>query len=139
MSLLRVTLRLILCVNICLYHASCWTRMVGSSLPGTVYQFHAAQFLENDATPILRRSDRPQSAFALTAILIAEHARLAQAIAAQPVRAKQPREFFVDGADRPFILYCRPNQPVHLLDGLDLRFDNTHPNFTITLRALSLY
>ena len=100
MSLLRVALRLILRVNICLHHASRRTRMVWGGLPGTVQQFHATQLLENHATPILLRPDRPQSALALAAILIAEHARLSQAIATQPVRAKQPGEFFVDGADR---------------------------------------
>src|SRR5262249_25093748 len=100
MSLLRVALRLILGVNICLHHASCWTRVIRGGLPGTVQQFHPAQFLENDATPILRRTDRPQPALAFATVLIAEHARLAQAIASQPVRAKQPGEFFIDGADR---------------------------------------
>jgi len=112
MSLLRVALRLILRVNICLHHTSGWTGMVWGSLPGTVQQLHAPQFLEHNAPPILRRADRPQSAHTLAAILIAEHARLAQAIAAQPVRTEQPGEFFVDGADRLLIRYRRPNQPV---------------------------
>jgi hypothetical protein len=59
MSLLWVAFRLILGVNICLDYASGWTRMVGSGLPGIVHQFHPAQFLENDAPPILRRPDWP--------------------------------------------------------------------------------
>ena len=104
MSFLRVALRLILGVNICLHHASRWTRMVWGSLPGAVHHFHAPQFFENDTTPILRRPDRPQSALTLAVILIAGHARLAQAIAAQPVRAKQPRKVFIDGPDGSFIL-----------------------------------
>ena len=133
MSFLRVALRLIVGINICVHHASRWTRMVWSSLPGIVQQFHPAQFLENDATPILRRPDRAQSALAFAAILIAEHARLAQAVAAQPVRTKQPREFFIDRTDRSLIRYRRPNQPVHVLHGLDLCLDYTHPNFTIPL------
>jgi hypothetical protein len=111
--------------------------MVWSGFPGTLHQFYPAQFLENDATPVLRRPDRPQSAFALAAILIAEHARLPQAIAAQPVRAKQPREFLVDGSDRSSVRHRRPNQPVYVLHRLDLCFDDTHPNFTIPLVALS--
>jgi hypothetical protein len=81
MSLLRVAVRLILCINIGLHHTSCGTRMVWGGLPGTVQQFHAAQFLENDTTPILRGPDWPQSALTLAAILIAEHPRLAYAIA----------------------------------------------------------
>src|SRR5262249_60555938 len=108
MSLLRVALRLILCINISLYHTSCRTRMVWGGLPGAVHQFHAAQFLENDTTPILRRPDRPQTALPLAAILIAEHARFAQAIAAQPVRAKQPRKAFIDGPDGLLILHRPP-------------------------------
>ena len=119
MSLLRSALRLILGVNICLDHASGWTRMVWGGPPGIVHQFHAAQFLENDATPILRRPDRPQSTFAFTAILIAEHAGLAPAIAAKPMWAKQPRKILVDGAARLLIRYRRPNQPVHVLHRLD--------------------
>src|SRR5215831_7453987 len=133
MSLLRVALRLILGVDICLHYTSCGARMVWGSLPGTVQQFDAAQFLENDATPILRRSERSQSALALAAILIAKHPTLPQAIAAQPVRAKQPRKVFIDGPDRSPILDRRPNQAVHLLYSLDLCPDYTHYNFTIPL------
>ncbi len=138
MSLLRVALRLIVGVNICVHHASRWTRMVWGGLPRIVQQFHLAQFLENDTTPVLRRPDRPQSALAFAAILVAEHTRLAHAIAAQPVRAKQPREIFIDGADRSLIRYRRPNQPVHVFHRLDLCLDDTHPSFTIPLVALSL-
>jgi hypothetical protein len=88
MPLLRVTLQLILGINIRVHDASRWTRMVWGGLPGAVHQFHPTQLLEHDATPILRRPDRPESAFALAPILIAEHARLAQAIAAQPGEGK---------------------------------------------------
>ena len=95
MSLLRLTLRMILGIDIRLHHASRWTRVIWGGPPGIVQQFHPAQFLENDAPPILRRPDRPQSALAFPAILIAEHAGLSQTIAAQPVRAKQPRAFLI--------------------------------------------
>lgn len=88
MSLLWVALRLILGVNIRIDDARRWTRMIGSGLPGTLQQFHPAQFLKDDATPILRRPDRPQSALAISTLLIAEYARLAQPIPAQSVRAK---------------------------------------------------
>src|SRR5262245_58774395 len=100
MSLLRVALRLMVGINICVHHASHWTRMVWGGLPGIVQQFHLTQFLENDTTPILRRPDRPQSALAFASVLIAEHARLAQAIAAQSVRAAQAIPLFVYGTDR---------------------------------------
>src|SRR5215472_18306343 len=137
MPLLRITLRLILGVDIRLHHASCWTRMIWSGPPGIVHQFHPAQFLENDATPILRRSDRSQSTLAFAAVLIAEYAGLAQAIAAQSMRAKQSREFFIDRTDRPPICYRRPNQPVHVLHRLNFGLDDAHPTFTIPPEALS--
>jgi hypothetical protein len=137
MSLLRVALRLIFGVNICLHHASRWTRMVWGGLPGTVQQFYSAQLLENDTTPILGRTYRPQSTLALATILITEHARLSQTIAAQPMRIKQPRKLFVDRADRTLVRYRLPNQPVHVLHRLDLRRNDTHSTFTIPLVALS--
>jgi hypothetical protein len=56
---------------------------------------------------------------------------LSQAIATQPVRAKQAWEIFVDRADRLPVRYRSPNQPVHLLHCLDSGFDNTHLTFTI--------
>jgi len=40
--------------------------------------FHPLQLLEDNTTPVLRRTYRPQTAFALPAILITEHAGLAQ-------------------------------------------------------------
>src|SRR6516162_11305337 len=72
-------------------------------------------FSKNYATPIFRRTDRPQPRLALAAILITENARLPQAIATQPVRTKQAWEIFVDRADRLPFRYRSPNQPVHLL------------------------
>ena len=54
MSFLWVAFWLIVGVDICVHHASRWTGMVWSGLPGTVHQFHTAQFFENHATPILR-------------------------------------------------------------------------------------
>lgn len=138
MPLLRVALWLIVGVNIRLDYASRWTRMVWGGLPGTVQPFYPAQFLENDTPPILRRPDWPQSAFTLAAILIAEHARFSPAIAAQPMRTEQPRELFIDRADRPLIRYGCPNQPIHILHRLDLCSDDTHPNFTIPLGAISM-
>jgi hypothetical protein len=35
------------------------------------------------------------------------------------------------------VRYRRPNQPVHVLDGLDLRLNDTHPTFTIPPASLS--
>jgi len=127
MSVLRVAFRLILGVNIGVHDASSWTGVIGRGLPRTVYQFHLPEFFENHATQIVRRPDRPQAALALAAILIAEPARLAQAIPTQPVRAKQPRKIFIDSADRLFIGNRRPKQAVHVFHRLDLCLNDTHP------------
>lgn len=135
MSFLRITLWLILGVDIRFHHASRWTRVIWGGPPGIVYQFYPAQFLENDATPIICRTDRPQSALAVAAILIAEHPRLAEAIASQPVRAKQSREFLIGGGDRLPIRDRRPNQAVHVLNGLDLCCDDIHPKLHNTARG----
>jgi hypothetical protein len=130
MSLLRVALRLILGVNICFYHASRWTRTVGGASRSRP-PVPRGEFLENDTTPTLRRPDRLQSALTLAAILIAEHATLAQAIAAQPVRAKQPRKVFIDGLDGSLILDRLQISRYISSTGLDLCPDYTHRNFTI--------
>ena len=53
------------------------------------------------------------------------------------MRAEQPREFLIDCADRLPVRHRRPNQPVHVLHGLDPRLDDTHPNFTIPPVPLS--
>ena len=112
--------------------------MVRRRPPKIVHQFHPPELLENDAPPIGRGTHRRQAALALAAILITEDATLAQAIATQSMRAKQPRAIFVDGADRLFARYRRPNQPVHVLYRLDFRFDDAHLTFTIAPAPSSL-
>jgi len=109
MSLLRVAIRLIFSVNIRVHHTSRWTRVVWGGLPGPIQQFHPTQFLKHNTTPILGRTYRPQPSLAFAPILITENARLAQTIATQTVRAKQPREIFVDCADRLPVYYRCPN------------------------------
>jgi len=143
-SLLWITLGLILGIDIRLDDAGGGTGMVRRGLPGTVHQFHPLQLLENDATPILRRTYRSETALALSTILITEHTLLAEAVAAQPMRAKQTVTLFVNGADRLFVRNRRPNQAVHVFHRLDLGFDNAHSLFTIprgdaTQRDSTLY
>ena len=112
--------------------------MVWCGPPGIVHQFHTPQFLENHATPVVRRTDRRQTGLALSAILIAEYARLAQAVAAQPVWTKQTVALLVNGADRLLVGDRRPDQSVHVFHRLDFRFDDAHLTFTIPLVRLSL-
>ena len=54
LSLLRLTLGLILGIDISFNDASSWTGVIWGGLPGIGQQFHAPQFLESHATPILR-------------------------------------------------------------------------------------
>src|SRR5439155_19434305 len=108
-----------------------WPEVIRHSLPRTAQHIYLPQLFENDATPILRRPDRPQTALALATVLIAQHARLAHAIPAQPVRAKQPWKVFIDGADRLLLRYRGPNQPIHVFHRLNLRLDDAHLTFTI--------
>ncbi len=83
------------------------------------------------------QADRPQTALACAAALITQDAKLPQPIAAKPMRAKQPRKIFVDGPDRLFIRYRRPNPPVHVLHRLNFCLGDAHLIFTIPLAALS--
>lgn len=138
MPLLRITLRLIFGVDIRFHDTSSWAGVVRGGFPRAAHEFYPPQFLENDATPILRRTTRLQTALALAAALITQDAKLPQSIAAKPMRAKQPREIFVHGADRLLIRYRRPNQPVHVLNRLDIWLDDAHPIFTIPLATVSL-
>ncbi len=137
MPLLRITRRLILGVDIRFHDTSGWTGVVRGGLPRAAHEFYPPQFLENNATPILRRTNGPQTALALAAALITQDAKLPHPIAAKPMRAKQPREIFVDSADPLLIRYRRPNQPVHVLHRLDSCLDDAHPTFTIPLAAAS--
>jgi hypothetical protein len=136
--LLRITRRLILGIDIRFHNTSSWTGVVRGGLPRAAHEFHPPQLLENNATPILRRAERPQTALALAAALITKDTKLPQPIAAKSMRAKLPREVFVYRADRLFIRYRRPDQPVHVLHRLDSCLDDAHPIFTIPLTALSL-
>ena len=79
---------------------------------------------------------RDQPGLALSAILIAEYARLAQAVAAQPVWTKQTVALLVNGADRLLVGDRRPDQSVHVFHRLDFRFDDAHLTFTIPLVRL---
>jgi hypothetical protein len=83
MSFLWIALGLILGVNIGLDDTTCRAGMIRRRLPRAVQQFHPAQFFKDNATPIFRRAHWRQTALTVAAILIAEHAGLAEAVTAQ--------------------------------------------------------
>ena len=100
--------------------------MVGRGAPRILQQFHPAELLERGATPVGRGTHRFESAFALSAILVAQHPKFSGTIAAQSVRTKQPKPLVIDGFYRFFVRYGRPDQPINILNSLDLCLDNAH-------------
>ena len=68
-----------------------------------------------------------ESALAFSAVLIAQHPKLFLLIPAQSVWAKQPIAPMIAGFYRLFGRHCNPDEPVNILDGLDLRLNDPHP------------
>src|SRR5688572_11080237 len=109
--------------------------MVRRGSPPAFQQFHRPELFKRDAAPVGRRTNRLQTALAFSAVLIAQHSKLPLAIPPQPVWAHESTAVVVHGGDGSSALDRRPNQPVYVFHGLDLRLDNTHPVSTIsTLR-----
>jgi hypothetical protein len=67
-----------------------------------------------------------QPAATLPRVLIAQHTDIALMIPAQPVRAEPSIMAVVDGSKRTLAHHGRPDQSINLLNGLDLRLDDTH-------------
>ena len=89
--------------------------MVGGRLPWTIQQFHAPEFVQRDATPVLRRPYRLQAGFAFSTILVAKHPVLPFFVPSQPVRTKQTGAIVINGGNWPAGLHCRPNNPINIL------------------------
>ena len=66
-----------------------------------------------------------QSTATLPTVLITQHTNLAFVIPAQPVGAEPPITAVIDGSNRTFANYGRPDQSINLLDRLDGGLDNT--------------
>jgi hypothetical protein len=94
--------------------------------------------------PVGRGTHRFESAFALSAILVAQHPKFSGTIAAQSVRTKQPKPLVIDGFYRFFVRYGRPDQPINILNSLDLCLDNAHSlpiraSPDVTSRGIDIY
>ena len=83
--------------------------MVGRGAPRVRQELHPAELLERGATPVGRGTRRFESALALSAILVAQHPKFSGAIPAQSVWTKQPKPLVINGFDRPFPCYGRPD------------------------------
>ena len=100
--------------------------MVWRCVPPIVQQLHSSELLQYNTAPVGRRTRWLKSAFAFSAVLIAQYTQFAFLVPAQPVRAKQPRKSVVDGGNRVPARHSSPDQPVNLFHCLDLRLNNTH-------------
>jgi hypothetical protein len=65
------------------------------SLPGAIQQFHAPEFVQRDAKPVLRRPYRLPAGFTLSTILVAKHPILPFFVPSHPVRTKQTRAIVI--------------------------------------------
>jgi hypothetical protein len=88
MSVLWMWLGIIFNVDIGFGHARTRPRMIWRCAPIIFQQLHPTKFLEHYTPPVGRRSNRPQSALALAAVLVADHPQLSICIPAQSVGAK---------------------------------------------------
>ena len=106
--------------------------MVCRCVPAIVQQqLHCSELLQHNAAPVGRRTRRLKTAFAFSAVLIAQHTQFVFLVPAQPVRAKQPRQSVIAGSNRVPIRYSSPEQTINLFHDLDLRLNNTH-DFHVT-------
>ena len=85
MSLLRITLWLIVGVDIHIDYAESGPGVIRRRSPLTAQQFDLTQFFQRSASPVCPRSRRIQTALAFAAVLITEYSQLALAITSQPV------------------------------------------------------
>lgn len=91
-----------------------------------VEQLDPAELFQCKAAPIVRRTDAPKTAPALSAVLIAEYPQLSLCIPPEPVRAQEPTPAVIDGRHGPPSRNCCPNQPVDFFDRLGLRRADAH-------------
>lgn len=67
-----------------------------------------------------------QPATTFPRVLIAQHTDVALMVPAQSVRAEPSIMAMVDRSKRTLAHHGRPDEPINVLDCLDLRFDNAH-------------
>jgi hypothetical protein len=67
-----------------------------------------------------------ESTPAFSAILIAKHPKFSRPVPTQPMETQQPRPPIINRLNRLFARYGRPDQPINVLDSLDICSDNTH-------------
>jgi hypothetical protein len=114
MSLLRIALGIIFCVNIRLNNAGRGSGVVRRRMPRSVQHFHVTELIERNAAPVVRRSRRPQAGFAFSAVLTAKNPELPFPVPSQPVRTKQAVAIVVNGRDWTPAFDGRAYNPVNI-------------------------
>jgi hypothetical protein len=101
MSLLRITLGLIVGINIHIDNAESRAGVIRRRMPLTARQFNLTQFFQRGASPVCLRPRRIETTLAFAAVLITEHPQLALTIASQPVWTEQTRKTVISGRNGP--------------------------------------
>ena len=112
MSLLWISFRIILGINIGLDDARGGAGMIRCGAPGALQKFHCAEFLNRNAAPVGRRTDRLQATLALSAVLVAQNPQLSLPVLPQSVRAKQTMPLLVHSGYRESVFYSCPDQAI---------------------------
>jgi hypothetical protein len=86
--------------------------MIRRGAPRTYPKLHSAEFLNCNAAPVGRRSDRLQATLALSAVLIAKNPKLSLLVPPQPVRTKQPMPKLVHSSHWASMFYRCPDQTI---------------------------
>jgi hypothetical protein len=112
MSLLWISFRIILGINIGIGDARGGAGMIRCGAPGALQKFHCAEFFNRNAAPVGRRTNRLQATFALSAVLIAQYPQLSLPVPPQPVWAKQPVPILIHSGYRASLFYRPPDQTI---------------------------
>jgi hypothetical protein len=112
MSLLRITLGLIVGIDIHIDNAESGAGVIRRRTPLTAQQFNFTQFFQRSASPVCLRPRRIETTLAFAAVLITEHPQLALAIASQPVWTEQTWKTVINGRNGPASLNCFVHSPI---------------------------
>jgi hypothetical protein len=82
--------------------------------PRSVQQFHVPEFVERDATPVMRRSHRLQTTVAFAAVLIAKRPELPFFVPPKPMRTEQTASIVINSRDWPSVLHGRAHHPINI-------------------------
>ncbi len=89
--------------------------MVPRGLPAALQEFHTAEFVERNATPVGTRSGGFQATFTLSSKLVAEHSKLSFFVPTQPVRTEETVQAVISARDGPPRNNSRAHQKINII------------------------